>query len=295
MSRRWIMLSLVLLAAALAVVLVLLWGSPPEPDDPRPEETPEWGRTPSLVPAAEVPAAPSKAARPGAQPPVAAPPTAAPATPQRVTELVRRAQQAYVRGDYLQTMKLANQALDLQPNHAMALRVAGAAACAQKLLSNAQLAYNRLAHSPTARGLLVKICASHGVVLATGAPPASGPSASPAPAGAAASGSGTGAGFDEGAGSGEGKAGKPRPVSTTALQASVHKVRTQIADCLAGKKGMVQVRITVAGSGKVTAATTLGQHAGSDVGGCVEGVVRSMTFPPFDGPPRTIDFPFIMR
>jgi len=59
-----------------------------------------------------------------------------------------------------------------------------------------------------------------------------------------------------------------------------------------GASGVVQVKMTIKGSGKVSDATPSGGAAGGD---CVAGKVKSAKFPEFSGDPMTLTFPFIVR
>ena len=60
----------------------------------------------------------------------------------------------------------------------------------------------------------------------------------------------------------------------------------------AGASGVVQVKLTIKGNGKVSDATPSGGGAGGD---CVAGKVKSAKFPEFSGDPMTLTFPFIVR
>ena len=203
-----------------------------------------------------------------------------------IVGLCRQAGKAYVEGKYPDALRLANEALDMDPNNQVAAQIAGTAACALKMQSNAQAMFNRLPAGSPQRRLLVRVCTRHGVQLAAGPPPASGPSPTAATA--------PGAPGSAAPGSPEAKA-SPKKPSSTATVATIRKARKSIVGCMKDHKGLVQVRMTVEGSGKVAAAAIKGKHASTEVGACVQKEVLKLTFPPFDGPPRTFIFPFIAK
>ena len=203
----------------------------------------------------------------------------------RIVGLCRQAGSAYAKGDYQQAQILANKALDLDPNNQFALRIAGSASCALKMQSNAQAVYNRLSPSSPRRRLLLRVCKRHGVTLATGPQLDAGPAATATGAPAAAG---------EARGTGAAAAAAPQKLTSTAVTATIKRVRKEIEHCIKGT-GIVRVRLTVEASGKVTDAAVMGQHAATPTGACVKEVVLKMTFPSFSGPPRTFIFPFIKR
>jgi len=62
-----------------------------------------------------------------------------------------------------------------------------------------------------------------------------------------------------------------------------------------GAEGVMQIRLRVEPSGKVSSATPQGKFKGSNVGACVASVVKSAEFPPYAGAPMTVTFPFLLQ
>jgi hypothetical protein len=55
----------------------------------------------------------------------------------------------------------------------------------------------------------------------------------------------------------------------------------------------VKVKLTIQPSGKVSSASIPGgEWAGTDFDACLSGAVKSIQFPPFDGDPVTVTYPF---
>ena len=61
-----------------------------------------------------------------------------------------------------------------------------------------------------------------------------------------------------------------------------------------GVSGRLVIKITIEGTGTVTRAATLGAFAGRPVGMCAEEAVRAARFRVFDGPPVSVDYPFVL-
>lgn len=293
MNKKILIVAIILLVAG-TVVAVLVSRSPkatPEADAPGAEGTAAAAaRVPQSNPGSAVARSPGRqpAADPGG--PRSAEnktdtPTLTEDQKDRIVRLCRQAGKAYVAAEHQKALTLANQALDMDANNEFALRIAGASACMLNMQSNAQVVYNRLPSTSSARNLLVSVCARKGITLATVPRPAPEPGTSPA-AGPSAS------GFTA---AGDKPEGVPKKLSSTAVSATIKKVRKEIEHCTKSKKGLVRVRMTVEGSGKVTSAAIMGEHAKSPTGACIKEVMLKMTFPPFTGPPRTFIFPFITR
>ncbi|MBX3157247.1 MAG: hypothetical protein KF773_14825 [Deltaproteobacteria bacterium] len=64
--------------------------------------------------------------------------------------------------------------------------------------------------------------------------------------------------------------------------------------CYAGTQGTAMVRVSIAPSGKVQSVQVTGAFAGTPVGGCVESAVRSLSFPPWDGPPQSFGYSYLL-
>ncbi len=295
MNKKTLLVVVVLLVAG-AVVAVVITRSPGESerdeahDEDRGSHTGSVAGRPSTTPGADPGAPPGPGTAPAARPPAARraeTPALTDDQKDRIVKLCRQAGTAYVAAEHQKAQRLANQALDMDPNNQFALRIAGASACALKMQSNAQAVYNRMDPTSSARNLLVNVCARKGITLATGPKPptAAAPSAAP----------GTGPSSTGFEGADKKPEGAPKKLSSTAVTSTIRKVRKQIVGCMKDHKGLVRVRMTVEGSGKVAAAAALGDHAGTQVGACVKETVLKMTFPSFTGPPRTFIFPFINK
>jgi hypothetical protein len=75
----------------------------------------------------------------------------------------------------------------------------------------------------------------------------------------------------------------------------MNSVKGKISDCYQQFKvpGMAMVNVTIAKSGKVSAATVTGKFAGTPTGACVEKAVKTASFPPSDG--LTTPYPFQLK
>ena len=292
MSKKtlWIVIAVLLVGVVVALLITRSSGDTNERGAPdQANNSPTGTRQPGPGPSADPGVPESKpVAAPNASSVAASKPGAPKLTDEQIKsiiELCRQAGTAYVAAKHQQAQILANKALEMDPNNEFALRIAGAAACALKMQSNAQAVYSRLDPSSSARNLLVNVCKRNGITLATGpqsaSEPASAPATDPSSPGAPAA--------------KDTPEGKPAKLSSTAVQATIKQVRKSIEQCTKGQKGLVRVRMTVEGSGKVTDAAAVGQHASTPTGACVKDVVLKMTFPSFTGPSRTFIFPIMVR
>jgi hypothetical protein len=59
--------------------------------------------------------------------------------------------------------------------------------------------------------------------------------------------------------------------------------------------GLATARITVAPTGEVSSATVAGSLAETQEARCIEQAIRKARFAEFDGPPMTINYPFMLR
>ena len=92
----------------------------------------------------------------------------------------------------------------------------------------------------------------------------------------------------------------PDRLSRSMVTSTTRRYNSQINDCANnsnpdGISGNAMIRFVVVGSGNVTSADAQGEFQGTEVGGCIEGVVRSMRFPETNEDSRTINFPFAVR
>ena len=92
----------------------------------------------------------------------------------------------------------------------------------------------------------------------------------------------------------------PDSLSRSMVQSTIRRYNSQVASCSqnsnsGGLSGRAQVRFVVQGNGSVTSADTQGEFSGTDVGSCIEGVVRGMRFPATQDDRRTITYPFAVR
>jgi len=79
--------------------------------------------------------------------------------------------------------------------------------------------------------------------------------------------------------------------------AAMRTARARVQECFDKYRvpGMAHVTLTIGADGQVKAAEIHGIFAGTASGACVQAAVRATTFPRFEGPPRTFDYPFILR
>jgi len=83
----------------------------------------------------------------------------------------------------------------------------------------------------------------------------------------------------------------PEQLSQDTIKSTLKGVN--VASCKdSGASGVIQVKLTIKGNGKVSDATPAGGGAGAD---CVASKVKGAKFPEFSGDPMTLTFPFIVR
>ena len=92
----------------------------------------------------------------------------------------------------------------------------------------------------------------------------------------------------------------PDRLSRSMVQETIQRYRSRVRDCAEnsnpdGLSGNAMVRFQVVGSGAVRSASAQGEFSGTEVGSCIEGVVRDMRFPETHDDSRTINFPFSVR
>lgn len=104
----------------------------------------------------------------------------------------------------------------------------------------------------------------------------------------------------EGGGGAGGSAGPAKPtkkeLTRSDIQAGMRKVMGTARACGAehSAAGQVMVSLTIASSGKVSAAKATGEFAGTPVGNCVVAAVKGASFPAWDGPPHSMSYPFLV-
>ena len=111
---------------------------------------------------------------------------------------------------------------------------------------------------------------------------------------------GPGAGGSSGRGQGTGgssqkvdKRGSDRAsLSTDDFQRGMRAVAAGTQACLAGTKGVATVQLTVAPSGRVLKVTVSGLLAGTPAGSCVERVVKTATFPAWNGASQSFGYEY---
>ena len=94
---------------------------------------------------------------------------------------------------------------------------------------------------------------------------------------------------------GGGDAASAGPLSKGAVVSGMNGVKGKVSGCYAQFKvpGMAMVNVVIAKSGKVSSATVTGKFAGTPTGTCVEGAVKTASFPPSEG--LTTPYPFSLR
>jgi hypothetical protein len=78
---------------------------------------------------------------------------------------------------------------------------------------------------------------------------------------------------------------------------AIGRLKASVANCyeLFHQQGLFTTSITVAPSGEVEAAVPVGPLAGTPTATCVAGVMQHACFPSFGGPPKTFQYPFMLR
>lgn len=78
------------------------------------------------------------------------------------------------------------------------------------------------------------------------------------------------------------------------VQQALLAMRARIEACAAGRSGMVDARVGIAGTGRVTRALIQGDFAGTQQGSCMARALRAATVAPFSGPVVQVQFPFVL-
>ncbi len=89
----------------------------------------------------------------------------------------------------------------------------------------------------------------------------------------------------------------PSQLSQAQVMSGIRRVKGTVQGCFDKYKeqGLVQVKITIAPSGGVTASTVTGKFAGTQTGDCVGTAVKAARFDKFSGSPMAITYPFMLR
>lgn len=89
----------------------------------------------------------------------------------------------------------------------------------------------------------------------------------------------------------------PKTLSRDQIRAGLGKVRAQVQHCTAQNRqpGLYKIKITIEATGKVSAARIHRDAPSLSVATCIQGVVRTATFPPFSGAPITFVYPYALR
>ena len=82
--------------------------------------------------------------------------------------------------------------------------------------------------------------------------------------------------------------------SREAVQQALLAMRPRLAACSAGRHGIVDARVSIAGSGRVTRALIQGDFAGTREGSCMALALRAATVQSFAGPVFQVQFPFVL-
>jgi outer membrane biosynthesis protein TonB len=64
--------------------------------------------------------------------------------------------------------------------------------------------------------------------------------------------------------------------------------------CYTGTQGTVKFKVNISPEGKVTSVKIGGEFAGKPEGSCVESAVKSASFPPWDGAPKSFDYSYLL-
>jgi hypothetical protein len=89
----------------------------------------------------------------------------------------------------------------------------------------------------------------------------------------------------------------PEQLSRQEILAAMTKVKPKVHACFSRfrQPGILTVRMTVAGSGRVTSAHAEGTFAGSETGKCAESAAKGAWFRGSHRPAATIVWPFVLR
>jgi hypothetical protein len=89
----------------------------------------------------------------------------------------------------------------------------------------------------------------------------------------------------------------PETLNKTEVAAGINAVKGKVQACGDAHpdlKGMLKVKLTINGAGKVAGATADGEQAGTALGGCVIAAIKQATFPKSQRG-ITVNYPFVFR
>jgi hypothetical protein len=85
--------------------------------------------------------------------------------------------------------------------------------------------------------------------------------------------------------------GLPAQPSREQVMATMRAAMPALARCTGGRRGVVEVQLTVRGSGKVTYALVQGSFAGTPQGSCLARALRDVRFPEFGESSLRLSYP----
>jgi hypothetical protein len=83
----------------------------------------------------------------------------------------------------------------------------------------------------------------------------------------------------------------PETPTRAEIVSVIGALKPQLSECVGGQHGIVDLTITVAGSGHVTYALASGDLSAVPMGGCMVRVLRAASFPAFANPTLKITYP----
>ena len=86
--------------------------------------------------------------------------------------------------------------------------------------------------------------------------------------------------------------GLPAQPSRDDIKTAIESSRAAIQTCAGSSHGLSTARITILGSGRVSAANIEGAFAGTPQGSCMARALRAATFPRFSAPSLQVTYPF---
>jgi hypothetical protein len=88
----------------------------------------------------------------------------------------------------------------------------------------------------------------------------------------------------------------PETPPRDAIAAALTRLKPRVQACYEKERqsGIVNVEVTIARSGRVSAASATGKFAGSATGACVATAVKSASFPRFRAASLKVDYPFMI-
>lgn len=87
---------------------------------------------------------------------------------------------------------------------------------------------------------------------------------------------------------------KPKTLTAEAFKQGVSTIAERTHACYKGTQANVVVKLTIAPSGQVTKVVVAAPLAGTPEGDCIAGIIKSVTFEAWDGPPQTFSSSFLL-